>query len=249
MGFLNNLIYSFKKQIKFLKEMNTWRKHGSETRYHYDNPDFNIGEFTYGVPLIRVYDIGVKLTIGKYCSIANDVKILLGGAHYTQWASTYPFYLNHRDIFTKLNNVNSPTSKDTVIGNDVWIGNGAVILSGKTIGDGAVIGAGTIVSKDIPPYAIAVGNPVRIIRYRFDSETIKNLQESEWWDLPPEIINTLLPYLSDPAAFASNAQNINKITKSGGGNITSNPYLTMPYYVAFYIESAFENNVNTMLAA
>lgn len=56
------------------------------------------------------------------------------------------------------------------IGNDVWIGGASVVLSGITIGEGAVIGAGSVVTRDIPPFAIAVGNPAKVIRYRFESD-------------------------------------------------------------------------------
>lgn len=67
------------------------------------------------------------------------------------------------------------------IGNDVWIGDNVVILKGK-IGDGAVIGAGAVVTRDVPPYAIVAGNPARVIKYRFDDETIRKLLKEKWWD-------------------------------------------------------------------
>lgn len=69
-----------------------------------------------------------------------------------------------------------------IIGNDVWIGNNVILLSGIKIGNGAVIGAGTIVSKDVPPYAIVVGNPMKVIKYRFNEEQISSLQEIKWWN-------------------------------------------------------------------
>lgn len=56
--------------------------------------------------------------------------------------------------------------EDVVIGNDVWIAANVTILKGVKIGDGAVIGAGSVVTKNIPSYAIAVGNPARVIKYR-----------------------------------------------------------------------------------
>jgi acetyltransferase-like isoleucine patch superfamily enzyme len=69
------------------------------------------------------------------------------------------------------------------IGNDVWIGQNAIILpSVARIGDGAVIGAGAVVTKDVEPYSIVVGNPARLLRYRFSQETIVKLQESRWWE-------------------------------------------------------------------
>ena len=75
----------------------------------------------------------------------------------------------------------SPT-EDIVYGNDVFIGANVTILDGVTIGDGAVIGAGAVVSKDIPPYAIAVGCPIRILKYRFEPEQIDKLLKIKWWE-------------------------------------------------------------------
>ena len=71
------------------------------------------------------------------------------------------------------------------IGRDVWIGNHAVLFGGVTIGDGAIIGAYSVVAKDIPPYAIAVGNPCRVIKYRFDKKDRDALQKIQWyeWDI------------------------------------------------------------------
>jgi acetyltransferase-like isoleucine patch superfamily enzyme len=80
-----------------------------------------------------------------------------------------------------------PTTKgNVVIGNDVWIGFGAIILSGVTIGDGAAIGACSVVTRDVPPYAIAAGNPAQIIRYRFPEEIVATLLRIKWWDWPED---------------------------------------------------------------
>ena len=108
-------------------------------------------------------------TIGKYCSIGNLVTI---GAqpHPLDGFTTFPF--KHR------------YSAITRIGNDVWIGSNAVILGGLTIGDGAVVGAGSVVTKNVPPYAIVVGNQARILRYR-------KIQIGGWWDLPRSEIEAL----------------------------------------------------------
>ncbi len=74
------------------------------------------------------------------------------------------------------------------IGNDVWIGTNAIVINSKKdhikIGDGAIIAAGAVVTKDIPPYAIAAGIPAKIIRYRFNNEVISKLLKSKWWDIP-----------------------------------------------------------------
>ena len=73
-----------------------------------------------------------------------------------------------------------------MIGNDVFIGANVTVLDGVTIGDGAVIGAGAVVSKDIPPYAVAVGCPIRIMKYRFESEQIEALHHIGWWNFNDE---------------------------------------------------------------
>lgn len=81
-----------------------------------------------------------------------------------------------------------PIKGDTVVGNDVWIGQNVTILPGVHIGDGVVIGANSVVGSNIPPYTIAVGNPCRVIKKRFDDETIEKLLKLKWWDYPIEII-------------------------------------------------------------
>ena len=79
------------------------------------------------------------------------------------------------------------------IGHDVWLGSGAIVLSGVTIGHGAVVAAHAVVTRDVPPYAIVGGNPAKVIRYRFDEETVAALLEAPWWDLPRDKIATPHP--------------------------------------------------------
>ena len=90
----------------------------------------------------------------------------------------------------------TPNRGDTVVGNDVWIGQNATILPGVHIGDGAVIGANAVVAKDVPPYAVVVGNPAVIKKYRFDQETIDLLLKLKWWDKDIEEIKKLIPLLT-----------------------------------------------------
>ena len=166
------------------------------------NKKFQIGEYTYGNPIVFFED-EANLTIGKFCSIAFDsVQIYLGGNHHTEWITTYPF--NKIPDFPEINNVTDyPTTKgDVVIGNDVWIGRNVIILSGVHIGDGAVIGAGAVVANDIPPYSIVVGNPARVIKKRFSDEIIDKLIKLAWWNWPIEKIQTEIPKLmSDPKMY------------------------------------------------
>lgn len=156
-----------------------------------------VGDYTYGLPKVLQWGENTKLEIGKYCSIAEEVKIFLGGNHRVDWISTYPF--NSVELFSNEGReiTGHPASKgDVIIGNDVWIGTGAVILSGIKIGNGAVIAAYAIVTKDVQSYEIVGGNPAKHIKYRFEQKNIDLLNELEWWNLPEEKIRQLIPVLS-----------------------------------------------------
>lgn len=113
------------------------------------------------------------LIVGKYCQIAQNLLVILGGNHHPEWISTYPF---DRGTFQ--------SKGDVMIGNDVWIGNSVTILSGVKIGDGAIVGAKSVVASDVPAYAIVCGNPAEIIKYRFSKSKINTLLSLRWWDWP-----------------------------------------------------------------
>lgn len=120
--------------------------------------------------------------IGKYCSIGPN--ILCGwGIHPTNGISTSPMFYSTRkqNGFSVSQIAEFEERKEIHIGNDVFIGANVTILDGITIGDGAVIGAGSVVSKNIPPYAVAVGCPIKIVRYRFSPETVDALLKIQWW--------------------------------------------------------------------
>lgn len=156
-------------------------------------PGVLIGPGTYGEPAILGYGQGIKLEIGSFCSIADGVVILLNVDHRTDWVTTYPFSV----LWSECRHlVGHPTSKgDVNIGHDVWLGYGATILSGVTIGTGAVIGCRAVVAQDIPPYAVAVGNPARVVRMRFTEGTISRLIASCWWALPRAHLLELMPLM------------------------------------------------------
>jgi acetyltransferase-like isoleucine patch superfamily enzyme len=136
--------------------------------------------WTYGRPRIIYAGDGARLRIGRFCSIAPDVLISLGGEHHTEWITTYSFSL----LFDEAADLPGypMTRGDVAIGNDVWIGQGACILSGVTVGDGAVIAARTVIAKDVDPYSIVGGSPARLVRYRFPEAAITSLLELAWWN-------------------------------------------------------------------
>ncbi|MFC6098048.1 CatB-related O-acetyltransferase [Flavobacterium qiangtangense] len=154
------------------------------------NKNFTIGDYTYGRPNILFNEPTVQLRIGKFCSIADEVTIFLGGNHRVDWISTYPFNILSDDFPNATNIKGHPMTKgDVTIGNDVWIGNRVTLLSGVTIGDGAVIAAGAIVTKDVPCYEIWGGNPARFLKRRFSDEHIAMLLKEKWWEWDIEKIN------------------------------------------------------------
>jgi len=169
---------------KFIREIKRKRK----TKLFHEN--HAVGDCTYGIPQVFEWKGGAKLTIGKYCSISTEVKIFLGGEHRTDWISTYPF----SEFYEEAAHITGHphTKGDVRIGNDVWIAHGATILSGVTVGDGAVIGAHSVVTKDVPPYAVACGNPVRIVKFRFEPRVVEQLLLIRWWDWPHDkVVNNL----------------------------------------------------------
>lgn len=130
--------------------------------------------------------------IGKFCSIGSNVKGVFGD-HPTDLISTHPiFYKKNnetavgRSLFKKAKKVNLKKGVNdefkVIIGNDVWIGNDVRIMTGVTIHDGSIIGTGSIVTKDVPPYAIVVGVPAKVKKYRFNENNIRLLLEVKWWN-------------------------------------------------------------------
>jgi virginiamycin A acetyltransferase len=160
------------------------------------NPE-EFGDYTYGYDslIVKDFETGERLRIGKFCSLSSNITILLGGNHPIQNVSTYPFGILNTDKFNGTINNNNNNKKDTIIGNDVWIGHGVTIMTGITIGDGAIIAANSNVVKDVEPYSIVGGNPAKFIRKRFTDEQISNLLDIKWWNLDDNKINEILPHI------------------------------------------------------
>ena len=120
--------------------------------------------------------------IGAFCSIGVST-IIGGGSHPLDWVSTSPVFCKGRNVLQRnLAQLEFDAFRKTIIGNDIWIGSCCLIKSGVTIGDGAIIGMGSVVTKDVEPYSIVAGNPARMLRKRFDDETIQSLLELKWWE-------------------------------------------------------------------
>jgi acetyltransferase-like isoleucine patch superfamily enzyme len=126
-----------------------------------------------------------KIHVGKYCSIGRDCNFFLHANHRPDWVTTSSQLLGPvtPEIANMHMEMGHPSCKgDITIGNDVWIGAKSTIMSGVKIGHGTVIGSGSVVAKDVPPYAIVVGNPAKVIKYRFDEQQIEDLLSIAWWD-------------------------------------------------------------------
>lgn len=182
------------------------------------HPDIEIGDYTYYSDLVHPAEdfqknnvlyldqFHDKLIIGRYCAIASGTKFIMNAAnHKLASFTTYPFKIfdargwgggerTREDIHYK---------GDLVIGNDVWLGYDVLVLPGARIGDGAIIGARAVVTGTIPPYAIAAGNPARVIRMRFDEETVALLRKLAWWTWAPRKVAEHLDVLTgdDPEAL------------------------------------------------
>ena len=168
---------------------------GVGTYYH--DPFQDPRDFVKNNVLYHFPDCGDSIKIGKYCSIACGTKFLCPIAHHSKRTlAYYPFPLMHEhwDTLT-MDDLDWVDKGPTVVGNDVWLGFESVIMPGVHIGDGAAVGTRSVVTKDVPPYTVVAGNPARVIKKRFDDQTIAALMELKWWDLPEEEINILLPDL------------------------------------------------------
>ncbi|MEK4510442.1 Vat family streptogramin A O-acetyltransferase [Paenibacillus anaericanus] len=159
-------------------------------------PNVEIGDYTYysdnkNSPE-NFYDhiqhhyefLGDKLIIGKFCAIAEGVTFIMNGAnHRMDGITTYPFNIfagGWEKVTPTLEQL--PFKGDTVIGNDVWLGQNVTIMPGAVMGDGAIVASNSTVVKDIEPYTIVGGNPAKVIKKRFNDETIIALLKLQWWN-------------------------------------------------------------------
>lgn len=145
-------------------------------RYFAERFDIHVGLYSYGC--FDRWRIPLTTRIGRYCSFARSARIL-DANHPVEALSTHPFLYEKRFGLVKADLIAPPP---LVIEDDVWFSHNAIITPGcKHIGRGAVIGAGAVVTRDVAAYAIMAGNPARLLRMRFDPETIAAIEASRWW--------------------------------------------------------------------
>lgn len=203
---------AIKTRIITLKAKRVWRKknpHNHTTASNaFDEKFVSVGRYTYG-PL-RVFNWGTKahLSIGDYCSIAQEVTFLLSAEHHTDYISTFPF---------KTEVLGQPSESfsrgDIVVDDDVWICYRSTILSGVHIGQGAIVAAGSVVTKNVPPYAIVGGVPAKVIKYRFSEDVIDLLLKIDYNKLNAGKIRENLPCLYSKVCTAKDVERIIELFK------------------------------------
>ena len=144
-------------------------------------------------------DWNVEVEVGHFTNIARGL-VILGGQHppkycpeavssFNFWEAGWPGY--HPCI----------NGEKITIGNDVWIGTNAILLNGAKVGDGCIVGAGCVLAKEVPPYSVVVGNPAKVIKYRFAPDAIEKLLRIAWWNWDDEKVKANLCYLKDINVF------------------------------------------------
>ncbi|MBQ8482109.1 MAG: CatB-related O-acetyltransferase [Alphaproteobacteria bacterium] len=169
----------------------------------------NIGKCSYSYPDLYIAN-PTETSIGSFVSIGKGVRIG-HGTHPQNYLSSSPYlYLDRLGYKTSATSSHNEWEvlKPVHIGNDVWIGDDVWIKNGVTIGDGAILGAKSVITKDVPAYAVVVGTPAQVMKYRFPADIIEKLLQSKWWNLPDEIIKQI-PYddINKALEFMNNIQN------------------------------------------
>ncbi|MBO7179269.1 MAG: CatB-related O-acetyltransferase [Clostridia bacterium] len=157
----------------------------------------NIGKHSY----ISENSTVLYCDIGSFCSVASGC-VIGGASHPIDWVSTSPVFEGCSSVLKKkFAEIPYDPYKKTEIGNDVWIGNNSLIKAGVKIADGAVIGMGSVVTHDVGPYEVWAGNPARLIKKRFDDETIGELLQVQWWNLPEDDLKKYGDLINEPKKF------------------------------------------------
>jgi acetyltransferase-like isoleucine patch superfamily enzyme len=168
----------------------------------YEKYGFSVGKYSYGYEQF-FYDSVLLEKIGAFCSIAKNVTIT-GMNHPTTYITTNPIlYYKSRGFITenKLELIDELKNRKVIIQNDVWIGSNVTILPSVKIGNGAIVGAGSVITKDVPDYAIVVGIPAKIVKYRFEEEQISILNQSAWWEWSDDRIKKFIDKFTNTDDF------------------------------------------------
>ena len=212
--FLKSILRFIHLRIKFPKSnisfnskvsLDTQLNQGTHIMHGTRLGESEVGRYTYIAANCEIE----RTTIGSFCSIGTQVLCGLA-SHPINFVSTYPGFYTQSSSGAKWFGESHPfiDKKSVTIGSDVWIGARSIILGGVKIGDGAIVGAGSIVTKDVPAYAITVGTPAKVIRYRFDDEIVTGLKASRWWNLPEVNLADVAKYNNSPTEF------LNWVTRS-----------------------------------
>lgn len=166
----------------------------------------DIGLYSYGACFNADFNNGGSVTIGRYCSFSSNVHYF-GAAHPMEYVAMSPYFYNP----ALSNCVKDVPRAHLKVGNDCWIGFNVIITNNcSKIGNGAVIAAGAVVTKDVPPYSIVAGVPAKVIRYRFDKQTIQMIENSKWWEKTPEECLKYYDYIQLPEEFCRRIENGSK---------------------------------------
>lgn len=154
----------------------------------------DVGYGSYGGCFNTNNHLPPNITIGNYCSIAQNIRIFRAN-HPKQTFTSHPIMYNPVAGYVRKDALDRPA---LTIGHDVWIGEWVIILPGVlSIGNGAIIGAGSIVTKDVEPYTIVAGNPAKKLSVRFNDEIIAALEKTEWWELDKNQLLTRIDELTE----------------------------------------------------
>ena len=155
-----------------------------------------MGDMSYYAPrVIRDQGGHGRVIVGNFASVAADADMLLGGMRRSDRVSQFALRVM---LETDTDDDLAYGRGDIVIGSDTWVTTGCTVLSGVRIGDGAVVGTQAVVTEDVRPYAIVVGNPAREVGRRFTDEQVEALLRIRWWDWPTDLVRQRVDLLSSP---------------------------------------------------
>lgn len=208
------LVRTLIRQYALTRFKRQWRRLNRHNRTvamnRFPIPLVSVGNGTYGeLHIVSFSPQEGGLRIGHYVSIAAGVHFILNGNHQTRTLFTYPL----RTALSHSQSLLDDWGKGPItVADEVWIGFGATILSGVTLGKGCIIAAGAVVSQDVPPYAIAAGNPARVVRYRLPADVIPEVEQLSLNDIPADRIAAHLDDLYQPLHTAAEARRlVNKL--------------------------------------